>query len=603
MRISACVITKNEEHNIVPCLNSMKSIVDEMIVVDTGSADNTIAIAKTCGAKVYNFIWENDFAAAKNFAIEKAEGDWIIFLDADEFFVKESIGKVKDYLILAEEKDVDAIMCQIINIDADCNNRFKDSFGAIRIFRKSPYIRYKNAIHEELVNIKRDKLNITILTEDLKIYHTGYSSSIVEKKLKRNLEIILNDIKKHGMKEKYYRYLCDCYHGLKDYEETVKYAKLHIHSKRTSLDSESIVYIKMLYALTQINTPVDEMKKEFEETIKIFSDVPDFYAQYANYLFDQKIYAKAMEYYLKAIEVYKTKANTQVASVFAGKEVAVYCNLGRLFLLKNEPEKALNYFCEVLLIDKFNEYAFQQFYKIIADYPVVQVIELLNSIYKRTKEELQFLVQNLNTTILNGVYLYYTNILKNQFAIEDAFVLPYQLLSLKKYDDLYKYSLTSLNNSMDITQNLRKNRELIDDEEVLENSFKDSSANRLKFILRRIENDIDTNENISLIIQKIIYKKCDIPQIVETMNRDIYKIAKVVVLISTALYKENMIQEALKLLLAMYKLHPQNTEIVYAFAYILILVQDKKRAFKILTNFKGEDEKIKALINEIGVEE
>ena len=72
MKISACVITKNEEKNIGKWLQEMSAIADEMIVVDTGSTDNTVNMAKRAGAKVYHFKWINDFAAAKNQAIEQA---------------------------------------------------------------------------------------------------------------------------------------------------------------------------------------------------------------------------------------------------------------------------------------------------------------------------------------------------------------------------------------------------------------------------------------------------------------------------------------------------------------------------------------------------
>ena len=98
MKISACVITKNEEKNIGKWLQEMSAIADEMIVVDTGSTDNTVNMAKRAGAKVYHFKWINDFAAAKNHAIEQATGDWILFLDADEYFSDETQHNVRNLL-------------------------------------------------------------------------------------------------------------------------------------------------------------------------------------------------------------------------------------------------------------------------------------------------------------------------------------------------------------------------------------------------------------------------------------------------------------------------------------------------------------------------
>ena len=87
MRISQCMIVKNEEANIEKALSWGRGILWEQIVVDTGSTDRTVELAEAMGAKIYHFDWIDDFAAAKNFAISKAEGDWVALLDADETFV------------------------------------------------------------------------------------------------------------------------------------------------------------------------------------------------------------------------------------------------------------------------------------------------------------------------------------------------------------------------------------------------------------------------------------------------------------------------------------------------------------------------------------
>ena len=96
--ISLCMIVKDEEEVISRCLETVKDIVDEIIIVDTGSEDNTKSLAHQAGAKVFDFTWVDDFAAAKNFAIEQATGDWILFLDADEYFAPETMGLVRDVI-------------------------------------------------------------------------------------------------------------------------------------------------------------------------------------------------------------------------------------------------------------------------------------------------------------------------------------------------------------------------------------------------------------------------------------------------------------------------------------------------------------------------
>ena len=89
VRLSQCMIVKNEEKNIEKALSWAKGYAFEQIVVDTGSTDRTIEIAERMGAKVFHFKWIDDFSAAKNYALDQASGDWIAFLDADEYMSAE----------------------------------------------------------------------------------------------------------------------------------------------------------------------------------------------------------------------------------------------------------------------------------------------------------------------------------------------------------------------------------------------------------------------------------------------------------------------------------------------------------------------------------
>lgn len=91
MKISTCLIVKNEADNIGRCLDSIKDISNEIIVVDTGSTDNTKEIALKIGAKIFDYQWDNNFSKAKNYALSKATGDWIVFPDADEYLDANSL--------------------------------------------------------------------------------------------------------------------------------------------------------------------------------------------------------------------------------------------------------------------------------------------------------------------------------------------------------------------------------------------------------------------------------------------------------------------------------------------------------------------------------
>jgi len=184
------MIVKNEEKNIERALSWAKDIAYEQIVVDTGSTDRTVELAEQLGAKVYHFKWIDDFAAAKNYAINKATGDWIAILDADEFMLHEDAEKLIEVLNKVQEdeeiaEECDALSCQFINLDE------KDNVISIenhqRFYRNRPYLRFKGKIHEAVVLVKK---NISI--NDLRIFHTGYSkSAIIDKEKKeRNLKML-----------------------------------------------------------------------------------------------------------------------------------------------------------------------------------------------------------------------------------------------------------------------------------------------------------------------------------------------------------------------------------------------------------------------------
>ncbi len=117
IRLSQCMIVKNEEKNIERALSWGKSFIWEQIVVDTGSTDRTVEIARRLGAKVYHFEWIDDFAAAKNYAVSQAQGDWIVFLDADEYFLEEDAKRLVPLLEKLEGTKYNALVTRWVQVE------------------------------------------------------------------------------------------------------------------------------------------------------------------------------------------------------------------------------------------------------------------------------------------------------------------------------------------------------------------------------------------------------------------------------------------------------------------------------------------------------
>jgi tetratricopeptide (TPR) repeat protein len=178
------MIVKNEQQNLARCLASVRSQVDEMIVVDTGSEDGTIAIAQQYGAQIKHFQWCDDFAAARNFAIAQASGKWILMLDADEELVVEFEGWREQ---LSLEQTALAYWIPLTDLHQAMTN-----LPTLRLFCNLPDLRYGGRYHEQL--LYREQLIPAELTHNaklLKILHYGYEEQLLlHKNLNRDIPIL-----------------------------------------------------------------------------------------------------------------------------------------------------------------------------------------------------------------------------------------------------------------------------------------------------------------------------------------------------------------------------------------------------------------------------
>lgn len=199
LRLSQCMIVKDEEENIERALSWGKSIVSEQIVVDTGSTDRTVELAKSMGAQVYHFDWIDDFAAAKNYAIEQATGDWIAFLDADEYIKDLDVAKILLLLKQAESLGCCAVQVDMFSVDTEEN--ITNCMKKTRFFKRMPRLRYEGRIHEDLVLTGERQLGkYQMGTEgQVTIYHTGYAPEVIDKKKKheRNYRLLLKHLEQY----------------------------------------------------------------------------------------------------------------------------------------------------------------------------------------------------------------------------------------------------------------------------------------------------------------------------------------------------------------------------------------------------------------------
>ncbi len=408
MKISACVIVKNEEKNIQQWLSCMKDIADEMIVVDTGSGDRTVELAKAGGARVYHFKWRNDFSAAKNYALDRATGDWIFFLDADEYFSESTRKRIRSLLERAHGNHrIIGINSTLYNIDVDRNNEINSTAIQQRIFRRNKHLRYEGRIHEYLVY--HGKKTMDFAMSDIVIYHTGYSSGLTRKKNIRNLLLILLDVQAQGsVTEKHYSYLSVTYFNLLQYDKAIHYAKLAIQAKGKGAESTFVKqYWIWIRAEQRKGTSKEEIQKIIDKALIDVPGHPDFMWEKAKLALQRHDYVLAEEQMIKILEQAGDKKRmSQYETTIYGQFPIIYAALGKIYDTQGEKEKAENYYKLALQKDFRKLNVLHDLLNLRSDDDAKETIQLLDEIYAKESEQ-NFLRKCLEARPRDEIYLYY----------------------------------------------------------------------------------------------------------------------------------------------------------------------------------------------------
>jgi glycosyltransferase involved in cell wall biosynthesis len=195
--ISLCMIVKNEERFLAECLASVKDIVDEINIVDTGSTDRTVEIAREFGANVIFREWRNDFAWARNEAIRMATRRWTLVLDADEEIARESLPQLR--ALRETPADCTAIYLKIENlVDDESGANSTMSHILPRMFPTTPRIHYVGVIHENV--ILDDAEHLPGIVSTMVIRHKGYTTEMLgaREKSARNRPLLERAIRENG---------------------------------------------------------------------------------------------------------------------------------------------------------------------------------------------------------------------------------------------------------------------------------------------------------------------------------------------------------------------------------------------------------------------
>ena len=404
--VSAVYIVKNEQENIENSIKSIQNAVDDIIIVDTGSTDNTIDVCNKFNCKIYNFNWNGNFSDARNYALSLIDSDYFLFLDADEYFEREiTINDIEELINLIEYNKVDGIRFVTSNFDFVSGVPLYDSYN-IKFIKNDKNLKYYRKVHEVLR--KNEKGLDTALCENLRIIHTGYSSNISLDKAKRNLKILEDTTDLETMD---YFYLarenlatgnfehadmyCDLFFNQSDYMEIVNKS-----------DIAYLIYSYKYYIMEKRNDSYED-KRAFVD--KIIKEIPDISQAYylQGVLEEDNNYDLAYSSFIKCIEM-ENEPKFSYINMFNIYQPDIYYRLSILDSIYGEKSRAIRRSIVSCMLDKTNILYLTNLLGLLKNKDDDYIINHIYNIYRPSiTSQFEFIVKALANTKLPSVLLYF----------------------------------------------------------------------------------------------------------------------------------------------------------------------------------------------------
>ncbi|MBB6447371.1 tetratricopeptide repeat-containing glycosyltransferase family 2 protein [Bacillus benzoevorans] len=288
------MIVKNEAAHLENCLNSVHSLVSEMIIGDTGSEDGSTDIARRFGAHVVPVKWEQDFAKARNAVLEQAACSWILVLDADEEAVDWDPLKLEKLLSV---RNAYGYYMQMVSYVGEADSREFITDNVCRLFRNDPRIRFRGRIHEEVSQSILELPDSKLLFSNLKLHHYGYLQSEINKKdkSKRNQSIIQKALEDDPQDFMMQYALATEYFQMEEYEEAVNILLPLLDNKEAGLGHVSDLYLKAAYCLYMLRDD-KHASVVIQKGLSHYGDFSDLY----------ELQAQLLQRQDKTMDAYKT---------------------------------------------------------------------------------------------------------------------------------------------------------------------------------------------------------------------------------------------------------------------------------------------------------
>lgn len=320
---SVCIIAKNEERTLERCLKSLQPLDVEIILVDTGSTDQTKKIAEKYTSCIYDFQWIDDFSAARNYSISKASNDWILIMDCDEWITEFDLSGICSFM----EKHPQVIGQVDHHNMMDENDATKTYIVALERFFNRNHYQYNGTVHEQIVSkgTAYDTQEIPIT-----VWHDGYCKTLIdsEEKFKRNVSLLEKQLKKKPDDPYTLFQLGQSYFQRRDYDAALSwYEKAMAQSLNYKSQAAQLVVYNWINCLNVLQRSEEALAilPHYDE----LCEYADFPVQMGHVYANMGQYLQAMSEYLKATSIPKCHtagSNSYIPFYYIGKINAILGN-------------------------------------------------------------------------------------------------------------------------------------------------------------------------------------------------------------------------------------------------------------------------------------
>lgn len=342
--LSLCMIVKNESELIERSILAVKPFVQEIVVVDTGSSDQTPILVENLGAKLFKKSWNDDFSAMRNYSIQKATQPFILIMDADEVIIEGSMRELQTTLKEVEYKPGSAANITILN---ETMSGDIVTVSLLRIFPRDIRYQYKGKVHEQLTFMGKPIEHE--VHSQIKVKHLGYTQSQIMKKNKyeRNLALLMNELGEQSDISYIQFQIGRTYYVMKNYIQAEQFLNksIQLELKNSKRNFLSLALLTLGYCYIHLKK-FDDLLIWYHSAIDLFPDYTDLYFMYGVGLIESRdinAFLKIPDVFNKCIELGEASRKKYETVQGVGSFKAHY-NLALFYELTGKIEQAIYHY-------------------------------------------------------------------------------------------------------------------------------------------------------------------------------------------------------------------------------------------------------------------